>query len=578
MQQSMAQPDLPIYPAVQKVVQKVIQKAIHPHGVILVIGGADTRDIYGDHFYQVGMHQYASFGIGRNWYNKQFWIDLDNELSEKGLSFRAIMFDKGSEQWLSQIPFKDTLIYIVDIFNKYLTDDGIILFPERYGIIPAINEYNDERYGYDSGFYNPKYGNDPIFIIKNILEVKYNYVLNYCFIDSNSLYIYSKKKKHILTSYEGIYSSYQKKQKGIMPITVNYNGKYTQIEFIKEYILKEDLNAAEVEKRHHDPYGGGNIPYTNRATDMDAAEVENRQHEPGKKLDITWAKHMDATSYHLSLEKEILDYRTELEQEIIKYVINAEFNMEQYNETVKQITDLYSSIEHITHNNDKLLLTLNIGSKKYYIKFTPHSFISRTENKKLYKPFVIYSDGITYKMVKYGCYDDKLEDIIQEQQDMTPEERQIFAVIHERMDLTPLMEHVKERTRITQIEANMIIVKRIEKEIGQINPKIYTDIVFNYDTYILSFTEISTGAKYEIRYTVGYPYTEPLFFYNNKKVAIDNDFWRSGTNILDIIEYINKKVKLKASHAAAHTAEQAAAHMKAQGGGGIRRKKYKFAY
>ena len=514
-----------------------------PQPLVLVIGGANTRDIYGKYFYQVGMHQYASFGKDRNWYDKQFWIDLDNELFKKGISFSAIMFDTGSEKWLSQIPFEDTLIYIVDIFNKYLMDDGIILCPNKYGIINAINEYNDERYGYDSGFYDSRYGNDPIFIIKNILREKYNYFINYCLINSNNFFIFSKNDVYKLTSYRYIYSSPEKLVK-MIPITEKYNGIYTQIEFIKEYVLEEELDAAEVEKRHYDPNDGGD------------------------KTDTDWAKYMYAPSPAI----------LSLEQEIIEYIINAEFKVGQYNESIKEIIELYSSDAHITYNNDKLLLTLNIGSKKYYIKLTPHSFISSTKNKKLYKPFVIYSDGITYKMVKYGCYDDELEDIIQEQPDMAPEEKQIFAVIYKSiMDKKQLMEHVKEKARITQIEINKIPVKRILKEIQLINPAIYTDIVFNYKTYILSFTEKLTGAKYEIRYTEGYPFKEPLFFYNNKKVVIDNDFWKAGVNILDIIEYIDKKVKLKASQAAAHTAEQAAAHTKAQGGG-IRRKKYRFAY
>ena len=348
----------------------------------------------------------------------------------------------------------------------------------------------------------------------------------------------------------------------MIPITEKYNRIYTQIEFIKEYVLGEKLDAAEVEKRYYDPNDGGD------------------------ETDTDWAKYMYAQQPAILL----------LEQEIIKYIIDAKFSIEQYNETIKEIIDLYSSVPHIIYNNDNLLLILNIGSKKYYIKFTPHSFINRTQNNKLYKPFVIYGDGTTYKMIKYGCYDDELEleDIIQEQPDMTPEEKQIFASIHKSiMDKKQLLEQIKEQTRISQIETSRIPVKRIIKEKELINTAIYTDIIFNDKTYILSFTEKLTGAKYEIKYTEGYPFREPLFFYNNKKVVIDNNLWTAAMNILDIIEYINKKAAHTAKQAAAHTAEQAAAHTAEQAAahtaeqaaahtaaqeGGIRRKKYKFAY
>lgn len=176
---------------------------------VLVIGGANTRDSYGKYFYQVGMHQYASFGIGRNWYDKQFWIDLDNELSKKGILFSAIMFDTGSEKWLSQIPFEDTLIYVVGIFDKYLTEHGIILCPNDYGVIDAINEYNDERYGYDSEFYDSRYGNDPILIIRYILRIKYKYVINYCLINSN-IFLYLAEVILIIYFHIGIYILLQK--------------------------------------------------------------------------------------------------------------------------------------------------------------------------------------------------------------------------------------------------------------------------------------------------------------------------------------------------------------------------------
>lgn len=114
---------------------------------VLVIGGGSgftdycqnqPPDICG--FYEIGDHERSYYGIGKNWETSEFWIGLEQKLSEDNLVFDAIIIDHGSESWIP-IDNRDIMKIIISTLINRLNPKGILIIEVNFDSL----EYNRSR-------------------------------------------------------------------------------------------------------------------------------------------------------------------------------------------------------------------------------------------------------------------------------------------------------------------------------------------------------------------------------------------------------------------------------------------------
>jgi len=92
---------------------------------VFVIGGGDDPNLYGGGFFVTGCHRISDYGADKDWNTEEYWDILNKLLGDS--KFDAIIFDNGSESWITDIPDNVFNDYIIPIILNHINEDGFIL-------------------------------------------------------------------------------------------------------------------------------------------------------------------------------------------------------------------------------------------------------------------------------------------------------------------------------------------------------------------------------------------------------------------------------------------------------------------
>jgi hypothetical protein len=110
---------------------------------VLVIGGGnpylycrerETLETCG--FYEIGNHPTSYFGSGKDWNDIEFWNELEIKLKLDNLLFDGVIFDMGSESWLTEMD-EICCNKMIQVIIDSMTVNGIL-----------IAEFSEEEHRY----------------------------------------------------------------------------------------------------------------------------------------------------------------------------------------------------------------------------------------------------------------------------------------------------------------------------------------------------------------------------------------------------------------------------------------------